>query len=103
MSVTWFTYECAVLAKSGQLPPAAVRGWTWSENPAGMHLLIRHTRGRLVRAIAKESSLDLALLSRYRTARVEDDGLFLRFGALSPTSLQTGVDACIGGGKNAER
>jgi GntR family transcriptional regulator/MocR family aminotransferase len=74
------------------LAPLATRGWTWSGNPAGMHLLARHERGEHVRAIAKASSLELALLSRYRAARAQDDGLFLRFGALDPASLQVGVD-----------
>jgi GntR family transcriptional regulator / MocR family aminotransferase len=74
------------------LAPLAMGGWTWSRNPAGMHLLIRHRRGEYVRAIAKASPLELALLSRYRAVRVQDDGLFLRFGALDPESLQAGVD-----------
>src|SRR5579859_103071 len=74
------------------LAPLATRGWTWSGNPAGMHLLIRHRRGEYVRAIAKASPLELALLSRYRAIRAQDDGLFLRFGALDPESLQAGVD-----------
>jgi GntR family transcriptional regulator / MocR family aminotransferase len=78
------------------LAPMAVRDWTWSDNPAGMHLLVRHKRGERVRAIAKASSLDLVLLSRYRAARAQDDGLFLRFGALGPESLQAGVDELVG-------
>lgn len=77
------------------LAPIAVRGWTWSDNPAGMHLLVRHKRGEYVRTIAKTSSLDLALLSKYRAARAQDDGLFLRFGALGPESLQAGLDELI--------
>lgn len=77
------------------LAPMAGRGWTWSDNPAGMHLLVRHKRGEHVRAIAKASSLDLALLSKYRAARAQDDGLFLRFGALGPESLQAGVHQLV--------
>jgi GntR family transcriptional regulator / MocR family aminotransferase len=67
-------------------------GWTWSENPAGMHLLIRHRSGRYVRAITAQSTLDLALLSRYRETRAQDDGLFLRFGTLAEHDLQSGVE-----------
>ena len=77
------------------LAPMAGRGWTWSDNPAGMHLLVRHKRGEHVRVIAKASSLDLALLSKYRATRAQDDGLFLRFGALGPESLQAGVHELV--------
>ena len=77
------------------LAPMAVRGWMWSGNPAGMHLLVRHPRGDYVRAVAKASSLDLALLSMYRAATAQDDGLFLRFGALDPGSLQAGVEELV--------
>jgi hypothetical protein len=52
-------------------------------------------RGERVRAIAKSSSLDLALLSKYRATRAQDDGLFLRFGALSPESIRVGVDELV--------
>jgi GntR family transcriptional regulator/MocR family aminotransferase len=78
------------------LAPLAARGWTWSDNPAGMHLLVRHKSGEHVRAVAKASSLHLALLSEYRAARTQDDGLFLRFGALGPESLQAGVEELVG-------
>jgi GntR family transcriptional regulator/MocR family aminotransferase len=78
-----------------ELAPMAARGWTWSGNPAGMHLLVRHRRGEHVRAIAKASLLDLALLSRYRAAKAQDDGLFLRFGALSPESLRAGAHELV--------
>jgi GntR family transcriptional regulator/MocR family aminotransferase len=74
------------------LIPMAAHGWTWPDNPAGMHLLVRHKRGEYVRQVARSSSLDLALLSRYRASRAQDDGLFLRFGALSPGGLQAGVE-----------
>jgi GntR family transcriptional regulator/MocR family aminotransferase len=67
-------------------------GWTWSNNPAGMHLLVEHRSGRYVRTIVTRSTLDLALLSRYRTAPAQDDGLFLRFGALAPHELKSGVE-----------
>ena len=77
------------------LAPAASLGWTWSNNPAGMHLLLRHRSGDYVRSVVQKSRLDLALLSRYRTARVREDGLFLRFGALAPSTLKTGVQELV--------
>jgi GntR family transcriptional regulator/MocR family aminotransferase len=77
------------------LAPMAERGWTWLANPAGMHLLVRHKRGEYARAIARDSALDLALLSRYRAARGRDDGLFLRFGALDAESLERGVGELV--------
>lgn len=75
------------------LAPLAKHGWRWPDNPAGMHLLVRHRDGERVRNIAAKSSLDLALLSGYRTAKARDDGLFLRFGALDPPSLRSGIAA----------
>jgi GntR family transcriptional regulator/MocR family aminotransferase len=77
------------------LAPLASLGWTWSSNPAGMHLLVRHKSGNYVREVANASTLDLALLSRYRAARAQEDGFFLRFGALDSKSLRTGVDELV--------
>jgi GntR family transcriptional regulator/MocR family aminotransferase len=77
------------------LAPLADRGWTWSSNPAGMHLLVRHQRGRYVRALAAASSLDLALLSSHRAVQTRDDGLFLRFGALDQASLRAGITTLV--------
>src|SRR5579864_5045375 len=77
------------------LAPLASFGWTWSSNPAGMHLLVRHKNGNYVREVAKASTLDLALLSRYRAARAQEDGFFLRFGALDSKSLRAGVDELV--------
>lgn len=77
------------------LAPLAERGWTWSANPAGMHLLVRHPRGERVRAVAAASSLELALLSSYRAAQAREDGLFLRFGALEKTALEGGVRTLV--------
>jgi hypothetical protein len=57
-----------------------------------MHLLVRHKNGEYARAVANASTLDLALLSRYRATRASDDGLFLRFGALDPETLRAGVE-----------
>ena len=73
------------------LAPLGERGWTWSANPAGMHLMVRHASGERVRAVTRASDLDLALLSRYRLAPGRDDGLFLRFGGLGETGLRQGL------------
>jgi GntR family transcriptional regulator/MocR family aminotransferase len=85
------------------LAPLAAEGWRWPENPAGMHLLVRHQRGDYVREVVKASRLDLALLSRYRAARAQDDGLLLRFGALDHDSLQTGAEALVAVATNVAR
>ena len=77
------------------LAPLAAGGWTLSSNPVGMHLLVAHENGAYVRAVAASSSLDLALVSSYRLARRRDDGLFLRFGALDPTTLQGAITELI--------
>ena len=77
------------------LASATNLGWTWSNNPAGIHLLVRHKSGDQVRSVVQRSRLDLALLSRYRRARAQEDGLFLRFGALDPSTLQTGVQELV--------
>jgi GntR family transcriptional regulator/MocR family aminotransferase len=73
------------------LAPLAARGWTWSDNPAGLHLLVRHRAGKEVRAIARTRALDLALLSSYRARPASEDGLFLRFGGLDMESLRAGA------------
>ena len=77
------------------LGPLASDGWTWSNNPAGVHLLIRHKSGKYVRGVARSSSLDLALLSSYRMVPGRDDGLFLRFGGLDEASLAAGIAALV--------
>jgi GntR family transcriptional regulator/MocR family aminotransferase len=77
------------------LAPLRARGWTWSNNPAGMHLLASHENGAYVRAVAASSSLDLALLSSYRAVKAGDDGLFLRFGALDTPSLSGGIAGLV--------
>jgi GntR family transcriptional regulator/MocR family aminotransferase len=73
------------------LEPLAAAGWSWSTNPAGLHLLLRHPSGELVRAIASRSALDLALLSAYRIQPADDDGLFLRFGGLPVPQLRVAI------------
>ncbi len=81
------------------LTPLTAEGWTWSENPVGIHLLLRHRDGQHVRTVADRTALDLALLSRYRAARALDDGLFLRFGALTAKSIQAGVEELVAASK----
>lgn len=85
--------KCAALVAG--LAPLIARGWTCPSRPSGMHLLVRHKQKNLVRTVAAASSLDLALLSSYRTQRASDDGLFLRYGALDAQSLQTGVKSLV--------
>jgi GntR family transcriptional regulator / MocR family aminotransferase len=85
------------------LAPLAARGWTWSKNPAGMHLMMRHADGDYVRAVASACPLELALLSSYRAARARDDGLFLRFGALDEESLRAGVTTLVAAAKRIRR
>jgi GntR family transcriptional regulator/MocR family aminotransferase len=78
----------------------AARGWTWSGNPAGMHLLAVHERGDYVRAVAELSGLDLALLHCYRAEQMRNDGLFHRFGGLNTASLRHGITALVEAEKN---
>jgi GntR family transcriptional regulator / MocR family aminotransferase len=75
----------------GALAPLAARGWTWSTNPVGLHLLVAHRDGERVRTIARRSALELATLGPYRTARHRDDGLLLRFGGLDAAQLRSGI------------
>lgn len=89
----WYGAKRATLIAG--LAPLAAGGWTWSENPAGMHLLAVHRRGAYVRATAASSPLDLALLHSYRSARGSDDGLLLRFGALDAASLRRGISTLV--------
>lgn len=96
-------YSAKRAALEEGLAPLSKRGWTWPANPAGMHLLVRHEKGDYVRAVARASSLDLALLSSYRVARKRDDGLFLRFGALDAQSLREGIAALVAVAKKTGR
>jgi len=81
------------------IAPLVNMGWTWSNNPAGMHLLVRHEDGRYVRNLARSSSVDLALLSSYRVARMRDDGLFMRFGSLDVDTLLSGSATLVAAAK----
>src|SRR5690242_19548436 len=87
------TYGAKRASMIDGLAPLATRGWTWSENTAGLHLLIRHADRDHVRAGAATPGLDLALMSAYRTVAAPGDGLFLRFGGLDARSLESGVAA----------
>jgi GntR family transcriptional regulator / MocR family aminotransferase len=78
-----------------ELRALTVDGWRWPNNPAGMHLLVRHAEGEYVKWVAGASGLELALLSSYRSAHRRDDGLLLRFGALDETSLRSGAAALV--------
>jgi len=73
------------------LAPLAGRGWSWSSQPAGLHLLIRHRSRARVRAVVAASTLDLARLDRYRSAPGAGDGLFLRFGGLDSAEIRAGT------------
>jgi GntR family transcriptional regulator / MocR family aminotransferase len=77
------------------LAPLRSHGWTWPDNPAGFHLLIRHPDAAHVAATAKAGGLDVALLRSYRLRESRDDGLFLRFAGLSPASLRQGVSTLV--------
>jgi len=78
-----------------ELSPLSELGWTWSNNPAGMHLSVKHRNGKYVREVAAAGSLDLALLSFYRVLRSSEDGLFLRFGSLANDSLKEGARSLV--------
>ena len=84
------------------LKSLTAQGWTWPDNPAGMHLMMSHKKGDYVRAVAATSSLDLALLSSYRVSQARDDGIFLRFGALDKASLQAGIDVLASSAKKMQ-
>ncbi len=77
------------------LSPLGARGWNWSDNPAGLHLLVRHRAGDRVRAVAAASGLDLAFLGAYRARPAADDGLLLRFGGLDLQAVREGVAALV--------
>jgi len=77
------------------LAPLLQQGWSLSGSPAGMHLLVRHKRGEVVREVVKTARLDLALLSSYRARTAKDDGLFLRFGSLNGVELQSGIQELL--------
>jgi GntR family transcriptional regulator/MocR family aminotransferase len=75
----------------GELAPLAARGWTWTDNAAGLHLLVRHASAAHVRRVASASGLELVFLSAYRSRRAADDGLLLRYGGLDPEPVRAGA------------
>ena len=77
------------------IAPLAARGWTWTSNAAGLHLLVRHASAAHVRAVARASGLELALLSSYRARRGSDDGLLLRYGGLELEQVRAGARALV--------
>ncbi len=72
-------------------------GWTLPDKPAGLQIMLRHPDGALVRRAAAASGLDVALLSSYRKRRARDDGLFLRFGGLTATQIESGISGPAAG------
>ncbi|HEV2615237.1 MAG TPA: PLP-dependent aminotransferase family protein [Candidatus Acidoferrales bacterium] len=88
-------YKAKRTALIEALSPLVACRWQCPTRPAGMHLVVRHQDGGLVRALAEASSLDLALLSSYRITRASGDGLFLRYGALEISSLQAGAASLV--------
>lgn len=77
------------------LAPLLAKGWTAPRDAAGMQVMLRHRRGDYVRTVAAQGGLEIALLSSYRATRQRDDGLFLRFGALSADSIKAGIHALL--------
>jgi GntR family transcriptional regulator/MocR family aminotransferase len=88
-------YGAKRAALIGELASLASRGWTWTDNAAGLHLLVRHASAAHVRAVARASGLSLALLSDYRSRRGSDDGLLLRYGGLDPEQVRAGARALV--------
>jgi len=86
-------YRVKRAALVAALEPLRALGWTWQPGSGGMHLLLGHADGRYVRATARASGLDLALLSSYRAGPRSDDGLLLRFGALDTRAIVEGASA----------
>lgn len=84
------------------LAPLAAEGWSWPDNPAGLHLLVRHPTARLVRGVVSASSLDLARLGPYRSLPARGDGLFLRFGGLDAATLRAGLGDLLTAARRAK-
>src|SRR5262249_30138288 len=83
------------------LAPLLERGWTWSANPAGLHLVARHASGERGRAVTRAGALDRALLSRYRHDAAPGDGLFLRYGGLDDRALRAGIRTLLAAARRA--
>jgi hypothetical protein len=58
-------------------------------------LLIHHARAHYVQTVAKQSGLELALLSSYRLKPRRGEGLLLRFGGLSLEPISRGCERLV--------
>ena len=88
-------YAAKYLQLTTGLAPLAARGWSLPENPVGLHVLLHHRDGALVRRVVRSSGLDLGLLSSYRNRPARDDGLLLRFGGLNSAQITSGTAALL--------
>jgi GntR family transcriptional regulator/MocR family aminotransferase len=88
-------YRAKHAALVDALEPLRALGWRWPSNGSGMHLVLEHDDARVVRAVARASGLDLALLSAYGRLPRRGDGLFLRFGALEIAAISDGARALV--------
>ena len=74
----------------------SARGWTWPQEAAGLHLLLRHDRAIHVRSVAATAGeLDLTLLGGYRLSRARGEGLFLRFAGLDVPTIERGAEILV--------
>ena len=72
------------------------RGWTWPQEAAGLHLLLRHDRASHVRSVAATAGeLELTLLGGYRLGHARGEGLFLRFAGLDVPTIERGAEILV--------
>ena len=88
-----YAAKCALLTEG--LAPLADLGWTWDDDTVGVQLLLRHPEAQEVQRTAQASGLALHLLSSYRHAPADDDGLLLRFGGLGVPAIRTGIERLV--------
>lgn len=96
-------YRAKGSALTGALERLRADGWTWPPDAGGMHLMLQHRDTRLVRAVARTSGLDIALLSSYGRLPRRGDGLLLRFGALGLPAIADGARALVEAAARAGR
>ncbi len=96
-----YAAKCEALTEG--LAPLVGRGWTWEEQGAGMHILLRHPRSQEVRRTAQVSGLELRLLSSYRHKTAQGDGLLLRFGGLTIPTIRSGVKRLVSATSSRQR
>jgi GntR family transcriptional regulator/MocR family aminotransferase len=72
------------------LAPLAAAGWTLGENAVGMHACLFEPRAGAARAVVARSGLALNALSDYAIEALARDGLYLRFGGLTPEAIRAG-------------